>query len=393
MASYIDFIHQLSKYLLDHETDANTILVFNYYLQCFIKTLNASDNSAEIACSIRSIGVFAKLLQRYRKDEYCSLCSKLIEKTLISTSDLKEEKLQTYLSAFLESFSYLVKEIHELNESLIHSVQVLTKSFLINYPNLYYKARYANAISLQSLLYSIYNRKRSLFERMWLDISFKALVLTCSDSYQKQEEKPPTDEDVADIPGHAFNDYLTLWTTLFRPLTMNDDGNQEFLHLLYKIIIDSVFQLVSNLNLNTRHKLGGEKFVLCNKLAPNGDVASLEAENPKDFSLLINLTDFLLIFLKKVKACIHQKYYVEPYIHKIFSFWIEMSYRHPFCSAFYKLTSCILDICKEINFFEGILSPEVKSRSREVFCTLKFREKIQRLVKRPKANLDTLIYL
>jgi hypothetical protein len=122
------------------------------------------------------------------------------------------------------------------------------------------------------LLYSLFLKGRG---RVWKSVAFKALVLTCADSYQEETiESMETDE----MNDHSYQEYITLWTGLLRPMTDCEDPEEQtaaFMEEVYEMTLQASMQLIKNLDLSIDQ----------NSL----DLSSAKASNPKDYAIFLNL--------------------------------------------------------------------------------------------------------
>lgn len=230
--------------------------------------------------------------------------------------------------------------------------------------------------------------------------------MTSSDSYQNSapvfinlttdnpEGKEEQDEFIPDFADHAFKDYMYFWNVfLFQKevvkkqadqpkqdvkdddtesMDIDDDEQTEkngsFLQATFNIIMSSSYQLIQNLDLTTIEKVDNkdpletDNAVVNNQNLPtSGDFASLTASNPKDFSILVNLVEFLQVFLKK-----SQQFYWD-WVYSSGEFWIGLSIKYPLISSFYKLLTVNFEICRDIGYFNNVVKKECFLYSRMVF--------------------------
>jgi hypothetical protein len=133
------------------------------------------------------------------------------------------------------------------------------------------------------LLYSLF-LKGPIWKSVWKSVAFKALVLTCADSYQGEAiESQETDE----INDHSYQEYITLWTGLLRPMSDCEDPKEKtaaFMKEVYEMTIQASMHLIKNLDLSI------DQLSL--------DLSTAKASNPKDYAIFLNLVWFIKLIVR-----------------------------------------------------------------------------------------------
>ncbi|KAJ3220654.1 hypothetical protein HK099_004118, partial [Clydaea vesicula] len=218
-----------------------------------------------------------------------------------------QDRTQYYTSAYLDSFACLVEVMSadELDDGFMSVIEQMMSNMLIHFPKFYITAKFSNAVAMRQLLFVLF-KKGSIFTKIWTNIVYEALILTCSDSYQTALEVAAGEDEseTIEILEHAYKDYFVLWETLFKinPNENSSEDAEEFLTATYDLFIFAIFQLIKNLDLTTTEAMNGleekeeddtEKNTKVWKAFPlSGNVSNLSAKNPKDFLILLNLVEF-----------------------------------------------------------------------------------------------------
>ncbi|KAJ3389035.1 hypothetical protein HDU92_001207 [Lobulomyces angularis] len=387
LRAQFSFLKQISILLSSNEEDESEKSIFSYFLFDFIALLK-SDQAPyeELSAAIRGIGYFSKALKKYYPiSEIKNIFTALVNK---SSSGGIQDRTQYYTSAYLDSFACLVEVMSadELDDGFMSVIEQMMSNMLIHFPKFYITAKFSNAVAMRQLLFVLF-KKGSIFTKIWTNIVYEALILTCSDSYQTALEVAAGEDEseTIEILEHAYKDYFVLWETLFKinPNENSSEDAEEFLTATYDLFIFAIFQLIKNLDLTTTEAMNGleekeeddtEKNTKVWKAFPlSGNVSNLSAKNPKDFLILLNLVEFAVIFLKKLNSKTNfleeKKSFFYKWIRNFGAFCIEMSSSFPVVSAFYKLMSLCLELADGLGFFRDILNVEAALHSREGFET------------------------
>lgn len=144
----------------------------------------------------------------------------------------------------------------------------------------------------------------------------------------------------------SYKDFVLFWDTL-----LQSTNNEEFYQtIILEKLIDTLFNIISKLDLSTL------PLETNNELQMNIKIENLRANNIKDFHVFLNIVDLFDDILKSTNSNRFSSY-LYSYLHKL----MELSYRHPLISGFYKLmTAGVLHISaleidsKEIPFYQHL---------------------------------------
>jgi hypothetical protein len=138
-------------------------------------------SSEDVSMAIRGIGLFSIPCRKYYSDhEIKQLSSLLVAKSSFYRAEyfpisflsfLRSEQSyngHSHSSAFIESFACFINEFDVLDDGFLSVVEKTVNDMLIEFPKFYISIKYANAHSLQSLLWALF--RRGLISKVWSTI-------------------------------------------------------------------------------------------------------------------------------------------------------------------------------------------------------------------------------
>ena len=291
-----------------------------------------------------------------------------------SQNDQMEDTLR-HIASFISAFGHIAKEYEDVPPNVLDAIIQVVRVLFTNFPKIAISLRPGVYIALAEVCSILHGKdalrtllshtsKLSLFLLNTAPV-YRGLILTCSDTITQVSFV----YDAEELPEHAYRDYEHLWENLLDDYNLrnlpNDALSEEDRRSMYAIIYDemmtSILRLTQNLNFNMKQTVSTEetsKFVPRSSsvladfdssggpdgaLAASaniqvGDMGKVEAENPKDFQIFLNLVAFVQDILPKPK--------LSPYFRRWpFLFGqhiIQLSSRYPLVSGFYKLFSVAL---------------------------------------------------
>ncbi|KAI9329679.1 NUC194 domain-containing protein [Zopfochytrium polystomum] len=340
-------LRQISRFLLESQINSDGKEIFLNFVSHYIEKLNSEYLVLkDVSQAIRALGIFAGPCKMYMPDEeLLKLQDLLVRRVSVTVSDSVTGDMHVHLGSFIDSFSSIGKELMHLDESFLSASEQTAKNMLSEFPKLrpYYKAPVAK--SFVSLLWMMHE-KETVLEPFWTKIAYHALVLSSISSESESAELGPTD----------YQEYTVFWKSLFEDsntlVSEPSAKKNSFRRILYDCIMEVILELPKQLNLNIKEQGAegsSEEGGSLNK-AWSGDTSKLQAENAKDFMILVDYSRFCEWFIANVAPS-----FFREWIYKFGKQIIAFSTKNPLISAFYKLLAVCLCKCEEARMFADIL--------------------------------------
>ncbi|KAL0109964.1 hypothetical protein PUN28_013540 [Cardiocondyla obscurior] len=162
----------------------------------------------------------------------------------------------------------------------------------------------------------------SLLQRYLDSIIYDGIAWSCSHTLaldvELQEEQNREESPV------CYKNYLSLWTELLNPDKYRVEGHEQLAQYVANTITDVCITLINRLNIEVKQK--NEDTVLSNV------AFTQSAENQTDFRVFINLVD---LYVDVIDASELQLF--ASTVHRFLCETIQLSYKYPLISGFYKL--------------------------------------------------------
>ncbi|XP_047004978.1 DNA-dependent protein kinase catalytic subunit-like [Schistocerca americana] len=350
--------------VLCKETDDRAKTVFEYFMGYFHeKMASKSTPTAVLHTVIKAFGDFSKACEsRWSSEDveyaFCFIlqCAEGICLEYSTQEDVfLRMKRVWHLPQYLESLGKLLlqKEIIHYSQQL--SLEHITVLLIQIFPHAYESTTFSIIKAMQSFFCNLSLSKLVLLEDFINVVVYQGLIHTCSHclliDMELQKERQNDGQKII-----TYKNYMPLWKSLFLAHNYRIKGpsaatKTDVVQKMHNQFVILLLRCLRKLNLNTRKKIlqDSDSFFI------EGD---MEAVNPKDFNVFINLTDFCQEFFPHTDSNLFKNHCEEFITHLI----VE-STRAPNVSGFYKLLAAALKICDKLQFFGESL---VVDKTREV---------------------------
>ncbi|XP_064600499.1 DNA-dependent protein kinase catalytic subunit-like [Liolophura sinensis] len=384
------FLSQISEMLTQRAKEGTKEgAIFKFFIKKFRTVMDdTSASSKQISLAIKGYGLLAapcKLFLTSADVQY--MFSEMIQKSeqqFISNTDGLDDKLVS-LPSYLDALANIVKEVDEISETFVSSLERLLVLMIENYPNVHRKIQFLCSLSILRVLLAV-QPKGATYSQLLAGTVYQGVIRMCShpvalDTSQTDQltgELPEGDRVVRQI---SYKDYLSLWSAMLdcpssKDLAKSGIGIEERTTLaegLHDELVMSVLKMLNKLDLSSSAQHGeqpeaglseesgmtSEADQPTAELTTADPLSGIHANKPKDFQLFINLVEFSRdLFPGKHYSCF--KKWVFPFGYAI----ILQSTKLPLVSGFYKLLAMCMKISTKLDLFKG--SSESDSSTMEV---------------------------
>nr|XP_006812076.1 PREDICTED: DNA-dependent protein kinase catalytic subunit-like [Saccoglossus kowalevskii] len=379
-ASLEAFLKQVASMLVEegNKDKRNKTTIFKAFIRKFRSIIdNRESGTREICIAIKGYGLFAAPCKLFlSEDDVKFMFNEMIQRSeqlYFSQNELVDETIP-HLPSFLEALACIVRELDEVSDTFLSSLETMTVILMENFPRFGKALHYTCYKSITAVLVAL-SPKGATLRNFVSRIVYQGLIRTCSHPVVLEGEMydvsgdETSDELLIDARKVSYKDYLDLWNHLLdsSQLRITDIGlspqDCKVLHnIVYDELIAAIIRILGKLDLSSNKdgQLGNELSAdpepgtSDGRSSPVTDLSSdpssgLTPSKPKDFQIFINLVEFCRDFLPK--RC---PYYFERWVYTFGHEVIVHSTRLPLVSGFYKLLSVCMTISQNIGYFQGI---------------------------------------
>ncbi|XP_077979786.1 DNA-dependent protein kinase catalytic subunit-like [Glandiceps talaboti] len=354
----------------------NKAAIFKNFIKKFHSIIdNPNSNTKEISIAIKGYGLFAGPCKLFlSEDDVKFMFNEMIQRSeqlYFNQSDLVDDKIP-YLPSFLQALASIVRELDEVSDTFLSSLEKMVVILFENFPRLGRSLHYVCYKSVTAVMVAL-SPKGATLRNFISRVVFQGLIRTCShpvvlegETYEiAGVEVDETNEDVlTDARRVTYKDYLDLWIHLLDSSHLKESdidllpAEKKALHnIIYDELISSILRILSKLDLSSNTAEDDQIFsdpststsvdVSTSSDVASDPAASLKPVKPKDFQIFINLVDFCRDLLPN-----HSPYYFERWAYTFGHEVIVLSTQLPFVSGFYKLLAVCMKICQKIGYFQ-----------------------------------------
>ncbi|XP_019852740.1 PREDICTED: DNA-dependent protein kinase catalytic subunit [Amphimedon queenslandica] len=354
---------------------------YKFFMKCFRSLMNDPDiNHRLLSIAVKGYGHFAKPCRLYgsmedlhfmfgemvQRSEQLFLAS--VDFTTSSSSVAFEERF--LLPTFIEALANISKEIQNLPDVCLSSLQKLSVLLFHCYPFLSSHVRYQGSVSLLKLIMAVSSIPTS-FKQFLSHIVYQGVIRSCSlpvviEAVQGDDSAVVTAAPLADSNDKVMSylDYVQLWIQLIDYKKLKGMGmdfdlelRQSIHQLVYSEFIQSLLNILRKLDFTTASTT--EDGIMANEGEGGGGsgggdpvitsdpVLGRQPAVPKDFQIFINLVELA----KKVIPSVSLSLFT-PWILTFSQEVVSLATRYPLVSGFYKLLTVCLSICNKTHFFD-----------------------------------------
>ncbi|KAI0227633.1 DNA-dependent protein kinase catalytic subunit [Lamellibrachia satsuma] len=373
------FLQQVSSALVSQAAQGSRdAAAFKFFIKEFRRIMDSpQSNSKEISLAIKGYGFFAAPCKIFLSVEDVKFMFNEMmqrsEQVFFGQTEVTDDTVFN-LPSFLEALASILKELEEISETFLRSMERLVIMLMENFPKLSKKIHYRCFQAILKVLFAL-APKGAVFRGFISRVVYQGLIRTCShpivaptaaDDEGGQDETYSPEGERQRI---SYRDYIILWKYLLESAKgkqlVHDGVGLEEPHALTEVIYDeliyAILRMVERLDLTATKapaddmgdEGGGDSSALFT--VSSDPMQGLEAAKPKDFVIFINLVDFCSDFLPDNQ--------VQLFMRWVFTFGKEMitnSTRLPLVSGFYKLLAVCMKICTKIQYFNPDLSRQTK---------------------------------
>lgn len=371
VSDYVDWHQVLQKWLhIGKEERAVTkqaLLTFYSELSSFISRTKKMDmltfftdhfkqqfkTSEDLDIVVRGFGLFAKPIKMHIPDELPGIFNILSQRSQEECGKGNNHRIADYL----DSLSVLSAEsgiVHSLQLAILEklSVELLSQFAQEEHP-------IWQTVMVDSVVCTLLRLSRCSGHA--LDMYLKTFV------YQGiiRSVSHPLVED-AEILRETerkkittYRNYLPFWQCV---ITLNKSSKgksciyadiNEKRKLSRKIldrILESIVEIINRLDLSLNENVSSELIYHCDMKKCVG------ANNPLDFTVLVNLVNFTFDLLSNLP----DQSYLEKWISPLIKLNIKLSTKHPLVSSFYKFLTCVILIAQKLDYFDDKTDNEME---------------------------------
>ncbi|XP_034245330.1 DNA-dependent protein kinase catalytic subunit-like [Thrips palmi] len=310
------------------------------------------EKSEDVDIAVKGFGLFAKPMKMYLPEELPGIFNILSQRSQEECGKGNHHRIADYL----DSLSVLCVEsgiIHGLQLAILEklSVELLSQFAREEHPTwqtVMIDAVICTLLRLNQSSGHVFNMYLKTFVYQGIIRSVSHPLVEDAEILQETEKQKLT----------TYRNYVPFWQSV---ITLNrsckgksgiDASLSERRDLSRKIIdrvLESVIEIVSRLDLSLKENVSSELIYHC-------DVKKcIEANNPLDFTVLVNLVNFTFDLLSNLPDLSH----IEKWISPLIKLNIMMSTKHPLVSSFYKFLTCVILIAEKLDYF-GVKTEEME---------------------------------
>ncbi|KAI8352478.1 hypothetical protein EDC96DRAFT_546617 [Choanephora cucurbitarum] len=369
VASYEEFLRQLSVALYDNVDGARETAIFTVFMQKFKKTLEDADsleNINQVSAAIRSIGYFSKIFsKKLSSKEIDGLRNSLVRISdwFYSEANANQKQYLRHLPAFIRSYTLFAEEFESIPVELMDTIHQMCDIFVKNYHDISGFYRRSGCLYIRELLRMLYKKSEGTFRSFVNTLFEKTLVCTCTTARSPEEEDHP-----------LYTELLYFWKILLKtyksqaPKTEQHEKEEAddeedvaienvryfyqdahvvdpegLTEALYDAFISNSLKLIKTFNMKLKNMGEGNEehgvTIVSSSLVP---------VNRKDFLLFQNFVKFWSAIFQEID---HAR--LAHWVHVASSAIIDLSVLHPLVSGFYRMQADILIACEKLHFFQG----------------------------------------
>ncbi|XP_076296859.1 DNA-dependent protein kinase catalytic subunit isoform X2 [Lasioglossum baleicum] len=309
--------------MLKKKTSEEDKTVFLYFKNFFEKQL---EDNQEVIANIRFVvygfSQMAAPCKRYLTHNDVREMFSLVAHCampLCSRENLGQLDLDS-ICDYLEALSEIILHMSELSIDQINIISKLSIILIKRFPELPIVNRNFAIHSLTKTIVNIRTVSKALLEEFLYNLIYNGIIWTCSHTLlvdaELERELKRLDELLM-----CYKNYLPLWSQLLKREWYKP---HEY---IVQDVVDSAIHvcitLITKLNLNTR--------VNDDNIFSDASFSQI-AENAADFRMFVNIVDLYVDIINKLESSL-----LTRTLHRFLLKFIDMSYKRPLVSGFYKL--------------------------------------------------------
>ncbi|XP_076655620.1 DNA-dependent protein kinase catalytic subunit [Halictus rubicundus] len=321
LKSFYKFIGNMLK----DKTSEEDKTVFLYFKNFFEEQLK---NNAEVNANIRFVvygfSQMAAPCKRYLTHNDVREMFSLVAHCalpLCSRENLERLELES-ICDYLGALSEIILHMSELSIDQINIISKLSIILMKRFPELPIVNRNSAIFSLTKTIVNIGTVSKALLEEFLYNLIYNGIIWTCSHTLfvdaELERELKHLDERLM-----CYKNYLPLWSQLLK----RERYRQHKYEYIVQDVVDSAIHvcitLITKLNLNTR--------VNDDNVFSDASFSQI-AENAADFRMYVNIVDLYVDIINELESSL-----LTRTMHKFLLKFINMSYKRPLVSGFYKL--------------------------------------------------------
>lgn len=341
--------HKIISNQIQERSQSEDKKVLVHFMSGFKECLQSSQSQThEIRIAIKGIGLMAGPYKVHLPVSYLTeLFDLVMERTEYSyhTKDrMKRRDVLEHLPAYVESLSSIISHLSQISGMQLLALQNIIIILIKDFHFLSSSHHYLVAQSLLSTFKNLEKLGGKFLDQCLEKIVFQGLVYTCS--HQLVYDLQETMESVTDWKDTiTYKKYLPLW----KPLVYDPREYKEESGLVYKNLMQSLFEILKKLNLGTKKRQfndadGGDREFFFND--PN---FNQEPINSKDFMIFYNLVDFCWdLFTSQSINCLEANF--QQFLDQYLDFMCDKSTKFPLVSGFLKFLEIGLLVVDRLHY-------------------------------------------
>ncbi|KAK3917413.1 DNA-dependent protein kinase catalytic subunit [Frankliniella fusca] len=331
----LTFYHVIANFISRQDGPKDTLDFFcNHFKKQF-------EDSKDIDIAVKGFGLFARAIKVYLPDEIPAIFNIIAQKSHEDSKKSNHHKLADYLDS-LSMFSSEAGVIHSLQLAILQrlSVQLICQYAEEEHP-------IWQRVMVDAVICTLLRLRKcgAALDSFMSVVVHQGIIRSVShpvveDAYILRE--------TGQKKVVTYENYLTFWQTLLTLDTsskrflqgLSIDQKRKIARDLVNKILNSVQDLIERLDLSLQES--AESIYHCNV------EKCMEASNPQDFTVLVNLTNFTIDLLNSLP----DQSLLANWFTPLLLYSIKMSSKHPLVSSFYKLLANIVKIAEKLNYFE-----------------------------------------
>ncbi|GAB1598867.1 DNA-dependent protein kinase catalytic subunit-like isoform X1, partial [Argonauta hians] len=401
----------LSRVIDNNEGAVETPEVAKFFLEkssTIIKDNNSKKKEIEVA--IKCFGLLAGPCKKFHSQDDVNF---MFVEILGHSKHLLDGNFENFhdslysVTSFLEALSSILKEVNDISDESLKSVENLLIAMIENIPHVYVKYHFKCVRAILKVFLALMTKETHL-RQILKETVYQCLVRMSHLPVPLQEARPAgaSNDSLWGIKKQiSYQDYISLWSDLLRSSSHKElstigysfSDRNKLTQLLYDEVLSSVVRIIESLDLT-----------VSTNTSENTDVAASFSENlptasadpTHDFQLncihdhqvFYNIVNFCCEFLDK-----NEKKMFEKWLFKFCYFLVKISTSTPLVSDFYKLLTICMKMAKSLKYFKGISNESTKikenssqTNAEKIACFLlmkKFSKEVLVQLKQYKAEL------
>ncbi|XP_052131205.1 DNA-dependent protein kinase catalytic subunit isoform X2 [Frankliniella occidentalis] len=303
---------------------------------------NQFQMSMDVDIAVKGFGLFAKPMKLLSPEEIPVIFNIIAQKSHEESFKSNHHRLADYLDS-LSMFSVEAGVVHSLQLSILESlsVQLICQYAKEEHPDWQRVMVDAVICTLQRL------RKCGVALDSFMNVVVHQGIIRSVTHPVIEDAEILRDTQQKVI---TYENYLPFWQILLTLDTSNKrllreasiEEKRDISRALVSKILDSVQDIINRLDLSLQENNSSESIDHCNV------EKCVEATNPQDFTVLVNLVNFTIDLLSSLPDQSLLANWFTPLI----LYCIKLSSKHPLVSSFYKLLANIVRIAENLDYFE-----------------------------------------